>query len=186
MKTRISWWLPMVMLGFGPGCNSPTPSHPNPTDTAELAATTGSEGIVLLPDGRLSVWDYKGKKRWELDTNARPNEHRLVVAPNGLIYLRTDQELLGINGEGGKQFSLSIGSPPAGQFGGVVARMDSSALVVNPAGELVAVRPDGSIQWNCKVPKPIISVPVATYGSSTFVFGEHRLTSVSADGTIAW
>jgi hypothetical protein len=177
----------VVLGGMAPGCRSATAAAGNATvPSAEVVANTGSEPLVLLADGKLSLWDTSGKRRWEMSTGARPGEHRIVAAPNGIIYLRNDRELFAVNSEGTRQWSLPLAPAPPGQFAGIVTRMDSAALAVDATGELICIRPDGKLQWRRVISKAIAVAPATALNSATFVYADGELSSVGPGGDVVW
>jgi hypothetical protein len=185
---RLGSIVALVIMGASlVGCHEPAVGEAAAAaPAAELVANTGSEALLLLPDGKLSLWDTTGNRRWSLSTSARPGEHRLVVAPNGIVYLRTDNEILAINGEGSKQWTMPLAPAPAGSFAGLISRMDSSVLVIDSTGELICIRPDGKLDWRRVIAKGIAVAPASALNSATYVYSDGTLSSVSPGGDVAW
>jgi len=107
-----------------------------------------------------------------------------VIGEDGTIYVRfADDWLCALNMDGSAKWEYEIGAstPPAISLEGTIIIGSS-----NPSS-LLAVSPDGQIQWRCQLQsRPNLIAPAINNEGTVYIVTGHSINAVSSDGNLKW
>jgi len=165
------------------------------------SAALGSDGAVHIGDsaGVLHALDSAGKSRWQVSLG-EPIRGPLAVGKDGTVYALARGDLHAVDLQGTWQWSVHIGEIYSTQAPALSP--DGTIYINGDGGQLVAVTPQGQIEWRKDLdgpgpfiyPEGIITVgpPIVDrdgtiyHGYRLCCVGMGQVTALWPDGTERW